>query len=275
MVTYPAKDLQIHYEIQIRFIKYTEENILLEINKKQVYINNEAPDIKVYEMASEMANSFYPIQFHVDNKGIITHIENHDDIVIRCKQTELNLQQNYKEEIAKKIIRNFNTDYTNPNNIMLALQEDIFLQLYFFPLHTTYDLLQPEKTAFTFKYDVNKKPVNILLKRTLGDTYTASGKIPVQINNADKADEEYNRWDILYKLHPNDHSIFSINASICINDGKYDPQEMIFEVNHLEEKDMVNKDADEINEKQKPERVSVFVDEDVPKQKTGFWNKIF
>ena len=69
LIKYSHKGTTIHYEIECNFQKYLNNgDYILSINRKDVLINNEPPDKKMYELATELAKSLYPVLLQIDRK---------------------------------------------------------------------------------------------------------------------------------------------------------------------------------------------------------------
>ena len=211
-VAYPNKNLKIHYEVALKFETYNDNKYpVYSINRSQVYINNQVPDMLVYEIADEMVKSIYPIHFGVNKNGTILTLENHQEIISRCKKAEKKISNYYEADVAQNIITNFNTQYNNSNSLIYQLQNDLFYNLLFFPLHNQFN--KDLKAETIFKLLIEQKEVNLPVFQEIEKHYTDSHKIKVNLlglNNNDKII----KFKIFYNLYPDNYAISSIVGEI-------------------------------------------------------------
>src|SRR6187402_772406 len=70
----------VHYKIDVECIESYYNNCVFEINRKQIFIDEQAPDLKIEQIAEACAQAIFPIQVKVNQAGNIVKIENHDAI---------------------------------------------------------------------------------------------------------------------------------------------------------------------------------------------------
>jgi hypothetical protein len=219
ILTYPEADSKLHYEIEISFVGKTENgDAVFNINRKQVYINNEAPDIQFYELADELAKAFYPLRLAVTKEGELAFVINYEEITERCTNAKNNIQEYYEGEIVNQCLKNFEKHYSNPNNILNALQADWFFQLYFMPKYGKYDTDWSLSKKHTLVYDKLKSPIHINMASVIEKEYTASGKIQCNVIGSGFANTMYadSIIDITYKHEKETKLLFACNAAIAI-----------------------------------------------------------
>jgi hypothetical protein len=71
---------RIHYEIEIRCIQNEVNICIFEITRKQIYINNQAPDLMIEQIADKAAQTIFPIHLKLTESGEIDAIKNMDAI---------------------------------------------------------------------------------------------------------------------------------------------------------------------------------------------------
>jgi hypothetical protein len=234
MVSYPLQDITLHYKTSVVFNKVMANGSIITINREQLYINDALPDKMVYEIADVMAKCFYPIQLHITFAGEILAIKNYDEIVTRCKEALPTLQAFGEGDIIDTLVANFKRSYANMANIITELQQDVFFQLYFLPIHITYGLRFTESIPMAFVFDKNQKPVQFVLKAILDKQYTRSGKIKVALQNDPLRQKGQHSFKGFYRLHPEHHNIYMFNVNIHIQPTKGEPFEMKYELYELE-----------------------------------------
>jgi hypothetical protein len=66
--------------MEVECIQSHYNNCVFEINRKQVFIDQQAPDLKIEQIAEACAHAIFPIQLKVNQEGNIVKIENHEAI---------------------------------------------------------------------------------------------------------------------------------------------------------------------------------------------------
>lgn len=258
---------QVHYEIEVKFIEQlTPEVFRLSIDRKQVYINNQEPDGKLYEMADQMAKSIYPIIIDINKEKKIVAIANHNEIRQRCDETRGKLSQYYVGEYAQKKIRLFETQVNNPNSLINHLENELFYQLFFLPIRGIYNDGLIKKDQYLHRSNTHKI-TTYNLNIVLNENYTESGKIVAKIHSDEKINTE-RCFDAEYRLYPEDHSIFSMRGSLILSDDRGKPHSTRFEIYHLNTNERVLK-------KVIPRPKVVSLDEkksNIAKKKKSFWD---
>jgi hypothetical protein len=178
VILYPDTNTQIHYEIDYKCMGTTEDgDIIINVNRHQVYINEEIPDSIMYQLADEMAKCYYPLQFVLDKNATIISIPNHTDIEVRCNEFLEKAAQYYDGEIVENCKDNFTIQFSNENNIINNLEKDFIHQLFFLKIFNQYNSNLESPLLGTLYFDKVKKPIQVEGKFSLAKEYTESGKI--------------------------------------------------------------------------------------------------
>jgi hypothetical protein len=222
----------VHYEIEVECIQSYYSNCIFEINRKQVFIDEQAPDLKIEQIAEACAQAIFPIQVKVNQEGNIVKIENHEAIKKRWGPIKARLLKYYQGNIVAEILLKSETVLLNENLLEKSICKSWFFHLYFKPLYISYNQNRShdciwESPVFgnqIIKYDVN---------HTIEEYYSATDKI--FINAKGKSIDERTIDEVLngysypkskmagivatplksemeaqYKLYGEDQSIFSI-----------------------------------------------------------------
>ena len=66
---------QIHYEIEIHFLADNYgHNSIIEINRKQFYINNKVPNSKIEQIAEKASQTLFPLRIKMKRNGEIEEV---------------------------------------------------------------------------------------------------------------------------------------------------------------------------------------------------------
>jgi hypothetical protein len=232
--TYENEKLKnrIHYEIEIKCIQNEIINCIFEISRKQIYINNQAPDLMIEQIAEKAAETIFPILLKVTDSGEIEAIKNMDAIKKRwiIKKEEINAY--YEGKIIEEIIEKTEKILLNPIALKQSICNNWFFHLYFKPLYINYTKKLQQKFIWespifgnnsleygvthtidencseTNKIYINAKGIS-LEERSLNDI--KKGIYPPQSSIENSISEEIeSNMEVLYKLYGEDRSIFSI-----------------------------------------------------------------
>lgn len=224
---------ELHYEVEINCeISDTSNDFIFEINRKQIYINQQEPDLLVEQMLDKCSKALFPIKIIPANDGTLYEIYNHNEIVKRWQSLKEHLGTYYYSEIAYKILNKVQKLILNKDALEKSLNQDWFFHLYFSPLYIEYPLEKPQ--TYNWKSPVfGNQSIDYQTDQTIEQHYTATHKII--INAKGKSIDERSIDEVLrglnypqsklqgkpykplesemevqYKLYGEDKSIFSI-----------------------------------------------------------------
>jgi hypothetical protein len=222
----------IHYEIDIVCIQNNQNHCVFEIDRKQIFIDQQAPDLKIEEIADASSKAIFPIRLLINQEGDIAKIINHETIKQRWIPIKEQVQKYYQGKIVASIIDKIETVLLNENLLEKAICKNWFFHLYFKQLYLNYPPETPKKHVWespvfgnqTIKYEVN---------HSMEEFYSGTNKI--FINAKGKSIDERTISEVLdgfsyskakmagiiatpvksemevqYKLYGEDRSIFSI-----------------------------------------------------------------
>lgn len=227
---------EVHYQVEINCTtRNTYNDFVFEINRKQVYINNEEPDLLVEQMLDKCSKALFPIRIIPAFDGSLSEIDNYDEIVERWHSFKKQLSSYYYSEVAYKILNKVQDLILNKQELEKSLNQDWFFHLHFSPLYIDY----PLGTAQTYNW---KSPIfgnqSIVYKtdHTIAEHYTATNKIVINAKGKSNDERSINEvlqgidypqaklmdkpystleseMEVQYKLYGEDRSLFSIIAT--------------------------------------------------------------
>ncbi len=224
----------VHYEIDVACILADDEKNVFEFNRKQVYINNTAPDTNIEQLLDKAAKSLFPIQISITKHGQIDAIENFKEIKKRWLEIKKDIQEYYKGDIANDIITNVEEIILDSNTLKLSLYKNWFFNLYFSPLYSIYNnklekTIQRNYPVFgtvSLQYEGIHKVPSLLSEtekliinahgksideRTIAEVLNGYSYPKAKMENSNE-ETVASEFEIQYKLHGEDRSIFSIVA---------------------------------------------------------------
>lgn len=221
---------KIHYEVDAVYKKNDFNFKIIEINRKQVYINQKMPDVAVEQLLDKIAQNIFPIALQINDTGEIKAIANHNKIKERWRITKDELTNYYKKEQSDAIIKKADLCFNNEKELIGMLSKNWFFNLFFKPIYGNYP--KEKEIQYTSKVPfLSKRLVEYEITQTLKDLYTKSGKVIInhtgKIADHRTLDEVLQNKTVLekdrpniqliqsegnvqYKLNSSDNSIFSI-----------------------------------------------------------------
>ncbi|MCV9929313.1 hypothetical protein OIU83_16725 [Flavobacterium sp. LS1R49] len=224
---------QMHYEMEINFMqdRYAN-NCVFEINRKQIFIDNKAPDSKMEQIVDKAAQAMYPLRIKVKKNGEIEEILNSDVIGKRWLAIKEGLSKYYTGEIAFKVIDKIDAVLLDEDLLLESISQNWFFHLYFKPLYVAYG----EKLRCKFIWDspvFGSQFIKYGVVHTVAEHYDTDDKININgdgiaidertleeirtgydfpKNKLAGGDEEpvESTMNVDYKLYAEDRSIFSV-----------------------------------------------------------------
>lgn len=247
----------IHYEIDIVCIQNNQNHFVFEINRKQIFIDQQVPDLKIEEIADAGSKAIFPIRLQINHEGTIEKIVNHVVIKKRWYPIKEQLLSYYQGKIVPSIIDKIESVLLNENLLEKSICKNWFFHLYFKSLYVNYTPDSAKKYVWespvfgnqTLKYEVN---------HSMEEFYSETNKI--FINAKGKSIEERTISEVLngfsysktkmagivttpvksemevqYKLYGEDRSIFSIIGTYKTEINEREQKIIQAEIYHLPE----------------------------------------
>jgi hypothetical protein len=230
IISFPSQGLKISYELSITLQHFINQNLaVFEINRKDFYINNKAPEVMLYQIANDMAASIYPVTFTVNQALQIIALNNHKEIITRCKETQQKIENYYKGDIPQKMIANYTKHYNDEAILVQQLQNDWWYRILFPSLYQSYslDLKANKKCTFVFE----DKKIEWDIQHQIAHSYSDTGKLIVNLKSKEKENDP-SKYEATYYLYPEKNTIASAKGTIVYaNDEKLET--ILFECYHL------------------------------------------
>ncbi|UPZ16238.1 hypothetical protein [Flavobacterium humidisoli] len=285
----------IHFEVDVVCIQsYSNNNLSFEINRKQVYVDNLEPDLKIEQIADSSSKAIYPLNIKVSEEGNIIEITNHNDIKNRWLPIKKTLSKYYVGNIVSEILQKIESTLNNEILLKESICKTWFFHLYFKPIFNNYT--KDESLNFIWKSPVfGNQIISYDVKQSIEEYYSATDKIFINVkgNSIDKRsiNEVLNQYtypksemsgidvtplksemEVKYKLYGEDRSIFSIIGTYKTTVTEKINRTTQIEIYHLPENSSFRPQS-----KPKQRNISFFVEEENEpvKKKTGFWGKLF
>ena len=247
----------IHYETEIICDDHEYSYSVFEINRKQVFIDNQAPDLKIEQIADSCAQAIFPIRVKTNQEGKIVKIVNHEAIKQRWIPIKENLLNYYQGKIVQEIILKTEKVLFNPKKLQQSIDKNWFFHLYFKPLYKNYSQNKP--TVSTWESPVfGNQNIKYEVQHTVAENYSPTNKI--LINAKGKSIDERTVQEVLdgysypkskmagieskplesemevqYKLYGEDRSVFSIIATFKTQITEQKHKTIQAEIYHLPE----------------------------------------
>ncbi|HSD08163.1 hypothetical protein [Flavobacterium sp.] len=258
---------EVHYEVEISCkTRNTYNDFVFEIDRKQVYIDNEEPSLLVEQMLDKCAKAIFPIRIIPADDGTISEIDNHEEIIQRWRSLKKHLGSYYYSDVAYKILNKVQQLILNKVELKRSLNKDWFFHLYFSPLYINYPLDVPQ--IYLWKSPIlGNQSVDYKVNHVVEEYYTSTDKIIINAKGKsidERSIEEVlkgidypkaklqgmdyktleSEMEVQYKLYGEDRSIFSIISTYetKINNTKKKVQKIA--LFHLVEDENFRPDSD-------------------------------
>jgi hypothetical protein len=252
-----TEDHGITYEIKIvRKYSHNDNSWDFQIDKKELRINNEAPNLASDEIAQKCWRVFYPLDIKVNDNWIHKTIVNIEELNKRWVALKKEFEEDYIDEVSKWYISEFDKSIKNPLLLQTLIDQDIFLAFYFAPLYRGY-------TPYALSAKVNvripivpkTKAVFYELEQNVLEHYSYFNSISIKqkgkVNDERSAEEIVNRkgfaqnegepakgdYSAQYELDKDTKTIQSIIADCSIRLPYNEGRSVHLEAYYLSERD--------------------------------------
>lgn len=226
---------QIHFEVEVAYKGQSQMGQYhFYLNRKKVFINQTAPDLTIEQLAEKAGSCLYPMEIATSIEGPFEEITNYEEIKKRWKAKKNELQDYYKGEIAEKIISDLDAIYSNKSRVEMAMNDDLFLTLFFMPIYTRYaDRIaeyQKEIAFIPFKI-----PINYNVIQEVDKFLTESKKQLITIKGfSEGLISDIPDLLLEYKINNETKSVFSIVGSVNLLREKSKTQKIEIEMYQLD-----------------------------------------
>jgi hypothetical protein len=249
---------QLHYEVEIQFLEDNYgANRILEIDRRQVYINNKVPNSKMEQIAEKASQTIFPLRIKMKANGEIEEILTNSAIKKRWFSAKEEILNYYKGETIYKVVNKIESVILNEDLLKKSIYQNWFFHLYFKPFYTQYT----EKLKFKYIWDspvFGNQYIKYGVVHTLNEHYDQDDKIDINANgiavderSIEEIIEGYNfpkallsgeevepvesTMNVDYKLYKEDRSIFSVTGTFETKINKNTQQKIQIEIFHFPE----------------------------------------
>lgn len=180
-----SKKVRIHYETELSFLNETgRDHFSFQINRRQVYINNQEPEKLIDQLADEMGKVLYPLRVEVNSEGFVTGIMNTEEIAARWQETRERLKTYYQGRIVDNAFSAMDSALLNKKSMVELIKSDWFLSMYFSGIYGLKPYDFREFTKLPFPVLPFKPMVSYRVKREITLQHTATKCLVIQCKGA-------------------------------------------------------------------------------------------
>lgn len=128
---YQEKEEKISIELELEYL--SSQNLLnpiLKYDKKEIKVNDDIPNLKVYDLAHKCSSFIYPLEFEINKENIVS-IAYPRELLKTWERKKQEILEEYNDLYAAKYIEQM--DYQIRKNMDCILHKDLFLQFLFTP----------------------------------------------------------------------------------------------------------------------------------------------
>ncbi|MCF3109828.1 hypothetical protein LL912_13695 [Niabella sp. CC-SYL272] len=123
---------KVHYEMDVAQLgSLEEEGCLFFLNRKQVYVNNQAPYLLADRLADEIGSVLYPLLLMVDPEGAFKRVINRAEMLDRWEKKKEGIARYYKGAIVEQAITRMDVVLKHDYKLNEAIKSDWFFAVFF------------------------------------------------------------------------------------------------------------------------------------------------
>lgn len=249
---------QLHYEVEVQFVEDNYgANRILEIDRRQVYINNKVPSSKMEQIAEKASQTIFPLRIIMKANGEIEEILTNTAIKKRWFAVKEEILNYYKGDTISKVVNKIESVLLNEDLLQKSIYQNWFFHLYFKPFYTEYS----EKLNFKYIWNspvFGNQCIKYGVVHTLTEHYDTDDKVCINVDgisiderSIEEILEGYNFpkaqlsgeevepvksiMNVDYKLYKEDRSIFSVTGTFETKINKNTQQKIQIEIFHFPE----------------------------------------
>ncbi|MBT2621524.1 hypothetical protein [Chryseobacterium sp. ISL-6] len=178
---------------------------VLTINKKNIFYNQHQPDNISEILADSISKALYPIQTHLNEKGIGTNeITNLEEIKERWKDEKSKLSQKYSSKPLTDLFTSVDHKIDNKTDLEKSLQYDWFWNLFFHSKFIDYGETRKAKTALFLSVIPYQFPIRFSGLQTINKIPTGYHSFVIEFKSEEMPADPY----FIPKNHPDPSSYF-------------------------------------------------------------------
>jgi hypothetical protein len=171
----------IKYEIGIRWI--AKENLIhiIEINKSNICINDQKPDLVADKLAVQTASAVYPLELIVTRANGIIGINNFEEIQKRWEISKKKIRDYNTGETLDKYLHLTEKTLTNETSLLKSLRNDWFIHSYFNNIYQTYGSQYSFTNIISAPFIFDAKGVDYKIEQKIKERIDERGFIKIEM----------------------------------------------------------------------------------------------
>lgn len=195
----------VSFLLDLQVIDDTDSFTELLISRADFLMNEQAPAFQFDKCLDYSGRCLYPLQvIKNNNDGRLFKISNAHHIRSRWQKMKKWMLINFEGEAVNKLAEMMDNTVADDQNIATAIKNNLFYQLFFFPLYNTHPTAGIVELQHSFSIIPNSPPVTFLCERAIeGNEY---GNYRINVKGKCTDSRSYN--DIVYsKIGATEHII--------------------------------------------------------------------
>lgn len=159
----------IAFKISVECKQKSNGHFLYEIDKSEIYINEEEPNYMLDTLAHKVSQAIYPLQIIVNEEGKYTGVHDFSTIEKRWKKTREEIQEYHQGDWVKDYLELTDKSFESESSFYFFLQSDWFLNSFFSGIYTNYSPFLKFENNVTFPILPKIKPLVFKVKQSIDD----------------------------------------------------------------------------------------------------------
>lgn len=207
-----------HFLCEVKYLS----DYAVEINQKQVYLNDQLPDLMMETLADDIRKKLYPVTFNLGTYGSLISIRDYEGYKERWYEHRERLENRYKGILVLDILDKVERNIEDHRKCLEKFRENLFLQLMFLPLYDqVFNADYKRSVELNFKLYKDLPVFVYKVDLRIAKEKTSTGNVFIVMNGELKAQEHDDYYNItssvfqfFIKLNEVDKTLFSIEGEI-------------------------------------------------------------
>ncbi|MCS3532583.1 LysM peptidoglycan-binding domain-containing protein [Chryseobacterium sp. JUb7] len=126
------------YITQLQYLGKEENYFIFMYQKKNLTVNGEKPDMKLYELALQCTSVLFPAKLQINSTGTVEGIKNYHEIRNNWASKHQNLLKRYEGSYSLEYMNEINKTIDCYEELVLSFRRDLFLQFFFCPYYKSF-----------------------------------------------------------------------------------------------------------------------------------------
>ncbi|WP_310556421.1 hypothetical protein [Flavobacterium sp.] len=165
-----------------------------EINKSEIFINDEEPNYMLDELAEKVTQNIYPLQIVVNEEGKYIGIHNFNEIKKRWEKSKKEILEYHSGNWVNDYLELTDKTLENESSLQISLESDWFLSSFFGGIYINYTPFLKFENSITFPILPKIKPLVYKVEQTTDEYLDEFNQVIVEQNGI--LNEERSKADI-------------------------------------------------------------------------------